>query len=81
MANRKAIKYETTSTVKARNGFQSTQEKPRFVFDHLLIPHPPFLFDRVSDPVEQSIFTLSGDYIWAHKEAYIDQVIFLNKKV
>lgn len=49
--------------------------QPTFVFAFVLSPHPPFLFDRDGNPVNTQNDT------WQYKEAYIDQLIFLNKKV
>lgn len=57
---------------------------PRFIFVHILAPHPPYVFDRNGKEVSRirmdahlNIFK-SG---WDDKEAYLDQLIFINKKV
>jgi hypothetical protein len=49
---------------------------PKFVFAHILAPHRPFLFDAAGNPV------------WAYelgieetKQYYLNQLIFINKKV
>lgn len=42
---------------------------PKFIFAHILPPHPPNIFDRDGNPATQET---SG---------YIDQLIFVNKKV
>jgi hypothetical protein len=44
---------------------------PKFVFAHILDPHPPFVFNREGGK------TIKEDPI----EAYVDEVIFLNKKI
>ncbi len=62
-------------------GSVSTRSAPTFVFAHMLIPHPPFLFDSNGNLVDQSIFKLQGDEVWSHKNAYIEQVMFVNKMV
>lgn len=59
-------------------------EGPKFVYIHMLIPHPPFVFDRAGNPVEpQYRYTLhdassiplsDAQYV----EGYREQVIFIN---
>jgi hypothetical protein len=44
---------------------------PRFVFAHILDPHPPFVFNREGGSA------IKKDT----KEAYVDEVIFLNKEI
>lgn len=51
-------------------------EQPTFVFAHILVPHNPFVFDR------------DGNYIThedrakkSQRDGYVDQVIFINKKI
>lgn len=54
-------------------------EGPKFVFAHITPPHPPYLFDRDGNPlppVESEIF-----YHWHPREYYLEQLIFVNKKV
>ena len=55
-------------------------EGPKFVFVHILSPHPPYAFmadgSAVADP---DIFSLA-DYS-AHKEGYRNQVAFVNHRV
>jgi len=55
-------------------------EGPKFVFAHILSPHPPFLFGRDGEPVPETLLKLDG-YVWEQKEAYVDQLIFINKQV
>ena len=58
-------------------------EEPTFVYAHILSPHPPFIFDRYGNPPKQSIFVGTGN-IWqsiGHEGRYVDQLIFVNKKV
>ena len=54
-------------------------EGPKFVFAHLSVPHPPFIFDRDGprDPV--SLGTINT--FVNRPEEYIDQVVFVNKKL
>jgi hypothetical protein len=58
---------------------------PKFVFTHLLIPHPPFVFDAQGGPlVPRYPFTLlDGDaFLGTHEEylhGYRDQVQYVNQ--
>lgn len=52
--------------------------EPIFVFAHLIIPHPPFLFGSNGEPAEASTLDLTGG--WENTEAYVNQLIFANKK-
>ena len=59
---------------------QHVVEGPRFVFAHLLVPHPPYLFGPSGDPAVTVELDMSGD-IWKQQKLYIDQLIFVNQKV
>lgn len=52
-------------------------EAPTFTFAHIVCPHTPFVFDRKGNPIEYlGILPLEE-----HRKQYLDQLIFLNKKV
>lgn len=51
-------------------------EGPKFVFAHILAPHPPYTFGRNGEYVE----TKSSLSEWNYKSQYLDQLIFINKK-
>lgn len=58
-------------------------EGPKFVFIHVLSPHPPFIFGREGEPVglgrfEDSAEGLTDEDLLA---AYVDQLIYLNSQV
>jgi len=55
---------------------------PKFVFAHLVIPHPPFYFDKDGNP-PPSTTSLEKKYKneWSNKDAYISQLLFVNKKI
>jgi len=54
-------------------------EEPTFVFAHLLVPHPPFVFDRNCDPGPHT------QGIWLGRpyepKGYVDQLFCVNKMV
>ena len=52
-------------------------KKPTFVFAHVLCPHPPYGFDRNGNPPP----LVKGQDTRDIKEKYLDQVIFVSKKV
>ncbi|MCC6301101.1 MAG: hypothetical protein IT314_17565 [Anaerolineales bacterium] len=60
---------------------------PKFVFAHILSPHPPFVFDRDGNFVpptrpystwDASLYTGSLD---EYKKGYIDQLVFVNAEM
>ena len=53
---------------------------PKFVFAHIACPHPPYLFDKNGEPVPDAVFKMYGN-VWHEKECYLNQLIFINKKV
>ena len=58
---------------------QQKFDEPIFVFSHILIPHPPFLFDSEGNPI--SSVRPEGLESWQNKEGYIDSIKFANKKI
>jgi hypothetical protein len=62
-------------------------DKAKFIFAHIIMPHPPFVFDRLGQPTEiRGAYTLfegtsfrrtSEDYI----SGYRDQLLFTNQKI
>ena len=53
---------------------------PKFVFAHIIAPHPPYLFDANGEKVPEAKIRWTG-YSWDQKENYLNQLIFVNKKV
>jgi len=56
---------------------QQTIEGPRFVFAHILVPHPPFLFGPDGAPMDTEPDFDSRDW----DRYYLGQLDFVNKKV
>ncbi|NJC97791.1 MAG: hypothetical protein FIB03_15890 [Anaerolineae bacterium] len=60
-------------------------EGPKFVFAHIIAPHPPYVFDRNGNPLDPPYsFTLSDQMTSDPDESqtrYIDQLLFVNRKV
>lgn len=48
-----------------------------FTFAHIIMPHPPYIFNRNGEGVIPSLSLRD----WEPKERYLDQLIFLNKKL
>jgi hypothetical protein len=55
-------------------------EGKKFVFAHIVCPHPPYLFDRDGNSVPEADTGMNG---WGlkQKEYYLNQLIFINKKI
>lgn len=56
-------------------------EGPKFVFAHIICPHPPFLFDENGTPLELEDVLLSPGDAHSDKEKYLAQLKFINTKV
>ena len=50
---------------------------PKFVFAHILSPHPPYVFDSAGKPAK----TKSTDWHWEYPDEYLNQIVFLNRRV
>jgi hypothetical protein len=57
------------------------QPGPKFVFAHILVPHPPFLFDADGRPVSPPALALTGSEVWKDRAAYLAQLRFTNRRV
>jgi hypothetical protein len=55
-------------------------EGPKFIFAHVLSPHSPYLFDENGEPVPKAELKIGGN-LWTQKKHYLNQLIFINKKV
>lgn len=55
------------------------ERSPKFVFMHITLPHPPFLFKQ--DGSLNDVAPTSAIYLWNDRAKYKEQLIFLNQKV
>lgn len=53
---------------------------PKFVFYHIPIPHPPYIFDENGELPQDAEFKIDGSF-WKHKDNYTNQLIFINKNI
>ncbi len=56
--------------------FQSNS--PKFLFAHIVCPHPPYVFDKQGLLNPTNSF---ADKTWEPKEAYVDQLIYISKEI
>ncbi len=60
---------------------------PKFVFSHIIVPHPPFVFDAEGNPIDSDVsftFDSPDSSIFSkaeYKTRYIDQVKFINNEM
>jgi len=60
---------------------------PKFVFVHIIAPHPPFVVDRNGTPLKSNIPYLPADWQGSYESAekyqelYIEQLQFVNQKI
>ena len=67
------------------------EKKPKFIFAHILLPHPPFIFGSNGEPVMFEKRYNNHDADWLirpgrltlaeYRKGYSDQVTFLNKRI
>ena len=56
-------------------------DEPVYVFAHLFIPHPPYLFDKDGNPVTPQSNKLRGLQGWQDVDGYLNEIQFINKKM
>lgn len=55
-------------------------KEPKFIFAHIVSPHPPYVFGKNGESVPDAKLKMHGT-IWKQKKKYLNQLIFINKKV
>ena len=58
-----------------------TSEKPTYVFAHLYVPHPPFLFGKNGENITPDRGEISGLQSWENPVGYKNQLIFATNEI
>jgi hypothetical protein len=66
---RRQWQFDTLTKIGDKSG-------PKFVFGHLLTPHPPYVTDREGDFV-----TREQEARWSFERRYVEQVIYTNEEI
>ncbi len=81
--HRERIQY-AFYTLQNINTLVKNDPRPKFVFAHILAPHPPFVFDRLGNPITPNrAYSMAdaSDYKGTteeYKQNYINQLIYTN---
>jgi len=77
--NRMASKNYADNILFAFNNINKIENivEPKFVFAHVVCPHPPYLFDENGQNISTDI---KLNNVWDNKDYYLNQVKFVNKK-
>ena len=62
----------------SQSGASCVTSAPKFVFVHVVVPHPPFLFNEDGSTCPLGVISLSDKF---EKEKYVAQVKFIQKQV
>tara|TARA_B100000029_G_scaffold5374_1_gene5964 strand:- start:286 stop:1710 length:1425 start_codon:yes stop_codon:yes gene_type:complete len=68
-------------TFDALTQIPTTLERPTYVFAHLYVPHPPFLFGPNGESVTPDHDEISGLQSWENPEGYVNQLIYATSEV
>lgn len=75
-----AARNRVLYTFERLGGLDQYTQGPRFVFAHILPPHPPYLFDGEGGPVENSPLFIQ-DSIWSYRGQYLEQLLYVNTRI
>ncbi len=62
----------------------AARPRPKFVFAHFIPPHHPYLFDRDGNVLRHATVANQlnqQERLWADREAYVEQLLFVNRMV
>jgi len=62
------------------SNLENSFDSPFFVFDHMMSPHPPYLFGPNGESMNSEFLSI-GAASWDNKSGYVNQVQFINKKI
>ncbi len=54
--------------------------EPKFVFAHIISPHPPYVFGANGEKLPIAVMKMTGD-IWGEKEDYVNQLLYINNEI
>lgn len=56
-------------------------ERPVFILNHILAPHPPFVFGSEGEEISKSALKYDGHEAWKDRAHYLGQLLFVNLKL
>lgn len=65
----------------ALSEISSNTDNPKYVFSHLYVPHPPFLFGKNGENITPDHRDISGLQSWENSEGYVNQLIYATSKI
>tara|TARA_Y100000590_G_scaffold24490_1_gene27817 strand:- start:7309 stop:8733 length:1425 start_codon:yes stop_codon:yes gene_type:complete len=63
------------------NEISSKAKQPFYIFSHMYVPHPPFLFGPNGEHISPDRRDISGLQSWENPDGYINQLIFATKEI
>jgi len=63
------------------NKISSGSKKPFYIFSHMYVPHPPFLFGPNGEHISPDRRDISGLQSWENQDGYTNQLIFATKQI
>lgn len=73
------INERTIQKILAEPSLKTSQ--PKFVYTHLFMPHPPFLYDSLGRLNEEKYFSIDKHYAPAYVPLYLSYLHYTNKKL